>query len=86
MEEDFFPYVLTYLQCQKNTLSEHTLICAALGRLRWSLWKCDGASVFSKSSADIFKPIRAVLELHSYANLPRLVNLAQYVLNTCICE
>ncbi len=37
----FFPHVLIYLECQKNTLSESehilTLICAALGRFRWSL-------------------------------------------------
>ncbi len=82
MVEGIFPSVLTYLEYQKNTLSESEhilmLICTALGRLRWSLWKSDVASVFSKSPAEISTPIGAVC--------PVLVNLAQYVLHTCICE
>ncbi len=88
----FFPHVLIYLECQKNTLSESehilTLICAALGMLCWSLRKLDVVSVFfnlrivSKSPAEISMPIGAVLELRSHANLPRLVNLAPRALQT----
>ncbi len=53
-----------------------TLICAALGILRWSICKWDVASVFfnlhvvSKSPAEISTPIGALLELCSRANLP----------------
>ncbi len=59
-----------------------TLICAALGILRWSICKWDVASVFfnlhvvSKSPAEISTPIGALLELCSRANLPCLVKLA----------
>ncbi len=59
-----------------------TLICAALGILRWSICKWDVASVFfnlrfvSKSPAEISIPIGALLELRSRANLPCLVKLA----------
>ncbi len=58
------------------------LICAALVILRWSICKWDVASVFfnlrvvSKSPAEIYTPIGAVLELRSRNNLPRLVKLA----------
>ncbi len=70
-----------------NSLFATTLICAALGILRWSICKWDLASVFfilpgvSKSPAEISTPIGAVLELRSRANLPSLVKLALNVLN-----
>ncbi len=62
------------------------LICATLGILRWSICKWDVASVFfnlcivSKSLAEIFMPICAVLELRSCANLPCWINLALILL------
>ncbi len=65
-----------------------TLICAAHGRLHWSICKLDVVSVFfhlrvvSKSPAEISTPIGAVLELCSRANLPCLVKLASCVNGT----
>uniref|UniRef100_A0A8C2DS67 C2H2-type domain-containing protein n=1 Tax=Cyprinus carpio TaxID=7962 RepID=A0A8C2DS67_CYPCA len=53
----------------KKPFTCEQLICAALGRLRWSLWKLDIASVFFN--------VNAFMELRSNANLPCLVNLAQ---------
>ncbi len=72
VEDNFSTHtVLIYLECQKNTLSESehilTLICAGHGRLSWSLWKLDVASVFfklrvvSKSPAKMSRPNGAIL-------------------------
>ncbi len=65
------------LECQKNTSKSENilmLISAALGRLHWSLWKLDVASVFFslciviKLPAEMFTPISSVLELCSCNN------------------
>ncbi len=57
------------------------LICAALDIVCWTICKWHVASVFfnlhivSKSPAEIYPPIGAVLELRSRTNLPCLVKL-----------
>ncbi len=69
----------------KKHVLKQAVICAALGRLRWSLWKWDVASVFfnvhlvCKSPTEFSTPICAFMELHFNDNLPCLVNLALYV-------
>ncbi len=58
-----------------TTLFMLMLICAALGILRWSIYKWDVASVFFNLRISCKSPteMSTVLELHSCANLPCLV-------------
>ncbi len=69
-------FQLTVASLFLTTLIMPMLICAALGILRWSIYKWDDASVFfnlrisCKSPTEMSTPIATVLELHSCANSP----------------
>ncbi len=41
----------------------------------------DNVRIVSKSPTEVFPPIGAFIDLHSYANLPCLVNLGLYPKN-----